>query len=274
MAALAAQGAKALEARDFPKAITLYTSAIAQHPTAVDYYIKRSTAYQRLEPPSNELALHDAEYGVSLGHKRGNKELIAQAQMRRGIALFRSGRVAEASKIFGFVRKRGGSWQKGAENVEGGKYGRPGIKGVTGLETWEIKVKKSLEGKEEADIEVLENPDVNAPPEKTEASKSTSTASHTGDKVTSSPPKLATIQTPASQIRHEWYQTSTDIVVTLFAKGVPKEQTAIEIQERSVGVSPGRVQLFKSTNIPFDIHQLSHSQFRKQLRLPSRTSFT
>ena len=237
MAALAAQGTAALEAKDFQKAISLYTAAITQHPTAVDYYIKRSTAYQRLQPPSNELALHDAEYGVSLAHKRGNKELIAQAQMRRGIALFRSGRVAEASKVFAFVRQRGGGWQKGGEDVKGDKYGRPGIKGVTGLETWEMKTQQALEGKQDMDVEVLENPDVKAP---SEDAKSTSKAVGRGEKAASlTPSKSAVVQTPASQVRHEWYQTSTDVVITLFAKGVPKDQTTIEIQERSVSLLSG-----------------------------------
>ena len=45
------------------------------------------------------------------------------------------------------------------------------------------------------------------------------------------------VQTPANKIRHEWYQTTDTVVVTLFAKGVPKDKATIEIQERALTVS-------------------------------------
>lgn len=41
----------------------------------------------------------------------------------------------------------------------------------------------------------------------------------------------------ANSIRHEWYQSSETVVITLYAKGVPKEHANIDIQEHSVGVS-------------------------------------
>ena len=45
------------------------------------------------------------------------------------------------------------------------------------------------------------------------------------------------VQTQANKIRHEWYQTTDTVVVTLFAKGVPKDKATIEIQERALTVS-------------------------------------
>ena len=45
------------------------------------------------------------------------------------------------------------------------------------------------------------------------------------------------VQTPANKIRHEWYQTADTVVVTLFAKGVPKDKATIEVQERALAIS-------------------------------------
>lgn len=42
------------------------------------------------------------------------------------------------------------------------------------------------------------------------------------------------VTTPPSKIRHEWYQTATQVVLTIYVKGVPKDKAMIEIKERSV----------------------------------------
>ncbi|KAI1964032.1 Cochaperone protein [Ophidiomyces ophidiicola] len=45
-------------------------------------------------------------------------------------------------------------------------------------------------------------------------------------------------QDPASKkYRHEWYQNHDTVVVTLYAKGVPKDKAEIEIQERSLSIT-------------------------------------
>ena len=80
------RGEAALEAKNFSEAVTLFSAALAKSPTAVPYYIKRSTAYQRSQKYSE--ALNDAEIAVVLALKRAKRELISQAQLRRGIALF------------------------------------------------------------------------------------------------------------------------------------------------------------------------------------------
>ncbi|OAX82037.1 hypothetical protein ACJ72_03612 [Emergomyces africanus] len=49
---------------------------------------------------------------------------------------------------------------------------------------------------------------------------------------------LATPQVPvATTVRHEWYQTNDTVVVTLYAKGVPKEKADIDIQEDSLSIT-------------------------------------
>lgn len=44
----------------------------------------------------------------------------------------------------------------------------------------------------------------------------------------------AGVITPANKIRHEWYQTSAHIVLTLYVKGVPKDRTTVEITNQTV----------------------------------------
>ena len=86
----AKRGAEALSAGRHAEAIEAYSQAIRASPTAPDYYIKRSTAYQRSSPPDFASALSDAENAVLLAQKRAKRELIVQAQLRRAIALFLS----------------------------------------------------------------------------------------------------------------------------------------------------------------------------------------
>ncbi|KAI9892246.1 MAG: hypothetical protein M1814_001705 [Vezdaea aestivalis] len=245
MASRAAAGAAAVQASDFSKAITEYTAAIKELPNASPYYTARSTAYLRQTPPDLDSALHDAEYAITLAYKRGSKELIATAQMRRGIALFRSGRIAEASKVFEFVRVKGGGWIQGSSGQNEGSdasttdYGRAGIKGVSGLEAWEIRCQNALKGKEEEaeKVEVQEIPKVQAPNIGGTA-KSTAAPVSIASPVTKTAtdaPKQS--QTLAHNIRHDWYQSVTEVNISIYAKGIPPDATTVNFTPTSLSVS-------------------------------------
>ena len=91
------RGAKALDASDAHTAVSAYTQALIQHPTSPDYFVRRSTAFNRLKPPRNDLALRDAELAVVLGQKRAKREKIQAGQQRRVIALFGLGRYGDAA---------------------------------------------------------------------------------------------------------------------------------------------------------------------------------
>lgn len=217
----AAQGAAALASKDFTSAISHYTRAISSHPQAVDYYIKRSTAYTRISPPDPTLALSDAETAVVLAHKRGKRELIAQAQLRRGIALFGLERWADAGACFG--------WAKKLTPKEGS------------LPIWEMKVKGKLDslelGDERGAASVKEMPDVNIDALGKEAKKVGKECEKVEKPAGIEEPRVEGVQTPASKIRHEWYQTNDTVVITLFAKGVPKDKAIIDIQSQSMAIS-------------------------------------
>ena len=227
----ASRGASALSSGDFASAITHYTEALTTNATAVDYYIKRSTAYTRMSPADHQASLKDAETAVQLAVKRAKRELIAQSQLRRAIALFGLEHFADAKQCL--------EWSK--------KYNE---KEKT-LPIWAMKIDSKLKGLEEGDpraaVTVKETPDVDVstalqatdsikPVEKQEGPKGTDGIKE-APKEPSTTPKLQGAQTPASKIRHEWYQTPENIIVTLYCKAIPKDKATVEIKDNSLEVS-------------------------------------
>ena len=101
---LADRALAAFKSSDYLTAITLYTTALSSSPEALDYYLKRSIAYQRTSQP--ELSLRDAEIALTVAKKRGKREAIGAAQMRRGIALYQLKRYGDAGFCFREAEKR------------------------------------------------------------------------------------------------------------------------------------------------------------------------
>ncbi|KAI9725005.1 MAG: hypothetical protein M1812_000281 [Candelaria pacifica] len=217
----AARGSSALTKGKYNDAVTHYTKAIEISPQAVGYYIKRATAYQRSSPPDHSSAFNDAETAVVLANKRGNRELIAEAQLRRGIALFGLDRWADAGFCFDVVRKLNEK-----ENS---------------LSIWDSKVKSKLQGLDDkrGTVTVKELPDLPDAGKQEKKVENTNGASAEAEYKTSvaEGKKPEGVQTPADKIRHEWYQTADNVVITLLAKGVPKDKAIIDIQEESLSVS-------------------------------------
>lgn len=214
----AARGSSALMKGNYNDAVTHYTKAIEILPQAVGYYIKRATAYQRSSPPDHSSAFNDAETAVVLANKRGNREMIAEAQLRRGIALFGLDRWADAGFCFDIVRKLNEK-----ENS---------------LSIWDSKVKSKLQGLDDKRgiVTVKELPDLPdaGKQEKKEENKNGVSAEAEDKTSVAEGKKPEGVQTPADKIRHEWYQTTDNVVITLLARGVPKDKAIIDFQEESV----------------------------------------
>ncbi|KAA8912439.1 SGS domain-containing protein [Sphaerosporella brunnea] len=231
------QALKAFNASNYSDAITYYTQALELNPEVPDYYLKRSTSYQR--SGQYELALHDAELAVVLANKRGKREMIGSAQMRRGIALHLLGRYGDAGFCFDAAEKRVGEKEKNM------------------LAIWRKKLELALEKLDEDDVNrevtILEFPQVEIPKpkqvQKAEVDKEAEEFS-----LPSPPPESAPISTvappapsassapigvvtPANKIRHEWYQTGTHVVMSLFVKGVPKDKAVVEITDKNISIS-------------------------------------
>ncbi|OJD33027.1 sgt1 and cs domain containing protein [Diplodia corticola] len=211
----------AVQAGQYDVAVAKYTEALASQPTAVSYYIGRSTAYQRLSPPNLEAALQDAEIAVNLAHKRQKRELIGEAQHRRAVALFALGQYANAGHVFGIVKKFN-------ENEKT-------------LPMWAMKIESKLknlpEGDEALKVTAVDVPDTepeSAPkPQSTKSSDSSTTKGEQKASATPSVPQL----TPADKVRHDWYSSGESVTISILAKGVPKDKVTVEIEERSLAVS-------------------------------------
>jgi suppressor of G2 allele of SKP1 len=208
MANEAARGKKALEAKKYDEAITEFTAALKASPTSPDYLIQRSTAYHRTN--NFTAALADANNAVINAQKRAKRELIIEAQFRRGCALYGLERFGDALFVFDIVKRMDEKHKMVA--------------------IWIQKTKTTLEkldeGDEKKQCNVQETPDSGE--HKKGGSNGTAVPA-----TPQSPPQ----QTPADKIRHEWYQNSDHVYFTLLAKGVPKEKTQIDIKERSLTIS-------------------------------------
>ncbi|KAH0542280.1 hypothetical protein FGG08_003307 [Glutinoglossum americanum] len=222
---MATQALEAFNAGNYALAITLYTTQLSQYPSTLDYYIKRSTAYQRTADYAS--ALSDAEVAAALAHKRGRRDVLATAQLRRGIALYMLGRYGDAKICFEAVKRLNDKER--------------------GLDIWMGKCEKGLRELPADDEKGLGNvkeiPDVEVPKPGTSHDKGKENVKpdDAGKKGQSSAPTQASsaaeAQTPANKIRHDWYQTRTDVVFTLLAKGVPKDEASIDIEEQSFSIS-------------------------------------
>jgi len=212
----ASRGAAALNEGRLDDAIKEYSAAIAENPLAPDYFIKRSTAYQRASPPQYDAALKDAENAVVLAHRRAKRELIAQAQLRRAIVLYCLERYGDSEFILGVVKKLNQSEKT--------------------LPIWENKIKqkksKLPEGDEKSVVTVKELPVIEEKEDDTVNDTVKDKAKET-EKPSSKVPE----QTPPNKIKHDWYQSSDKVYFTLLAKGVPKEQATIQIRNSSVSIS-------------------------------------
>jgi len=216
-------GSDALAAKDYTEAIRAYTQAIKVSPTSPDYFIKRSTAYQRSSPPDYPLAFADAENAVIFAQNRAKRELIIQAQMRRAIALFGLERYADASFVLDIIKRMDPKERT--------------------IAIWESKIKTKLAALDAEDpkakITVKEKPEPAQSTSSSTAAPTTSTENKPATAVTtaSTAPAPAITQTPADKIRHDWYQNADNVYFTLLAKGVPKEKATVDIQDRALSIS-------------------------------------
>jgi suppressor of G2 allele of SKP1 len=218
----AKKGDTALSASQYTEAIQHYTSALGVNPTAVKYYIGRSTAYQRAQKFPEALA--DAEIAVVLAHKRATRELIKDAQFRRALALFFLEQYGDTEFILDMVKELDPKDKM--------------------LPIWTMKVAAKLKGLPEDDakrkITVKKVPDVEVPsaPAVTTTSKPAKSSEGEASNKTEAPaaPKPV-VPTPANKIKHDWYQSNDSVTVNILAKGAPKDATVVEFEKDTLTVS-------------------------------------
>lgn len=217
MATQAARGRKALEEKKYGQAIAEFTAAIKEAPTSPDFYTQRSVAYQR--DGSHEAALADAQQAVLNAQARGKKEAIVEAQFRRGVALYKLGRLGDAE----FILKRVKEMQSDHKQAD------------MWISKTVLDLKKVPQGDKQRECTISETPSPQDAPVGPSSSNDTSTTSTQSPSKPAMPP--APQQTPGDKIRHEWYQNTENIYFTLLARGVPKDEAQVEITERSMSIS-------------------------------------
>ncbi|KAM0698935.1 hypothetical protein Q7P36_000979 [Cladosporium allicinum] len=231
MASQYARGKQLIEEKKLDEAIVALTSALKESPTSPVYLTTRALAYQRNKQYPEALA--DADAAVVYAHKREKRELIIDAQLRRGIVLYNLQRYGDARAVFDIVKRM----KKDHKEVS----------------MWQgqvdYKVKLLGEDHEQMQVTVKEIPDLDAEalrvgekgPQapKTNGAPTPTTATTSAAAAASAPaPAPAAIQqTPVDKIRTDWYQNNQNVYLTLLARGVPADKTQIDITERTLSVT-------------------------------------
>jgi suppressor of G2 allele of SKP1 len=257
----AARGKVALAASpaDGPKALVEYTRALLEHPHSADYFAERSKAFTRLSPARYDLALQDAEYAVLIGRKLGRRAKIQSGQQRRVVALYGLGRYQDA----GFLLQTMEKWRsKGQDALPGASKEQTNSNNPDQAEghIWKSKIDMKMSNmteEESANIAVKEYPEIDLPnasdmKKKLQAQlnqdgtynyegnaepKQAPKVTPTSTVATSAPTSTSTTSSAPTTIRHEWYQNAQSVILTIYAKGVPKHKAHIDIQDDSLEIS-------------------------------------
>jgi suppressor of G2 allele of SKP1 len=222
MASQYARGKQLIEEKKLDEAVVALTSALKESPTSPVYLTARALAYQRNKQYPEALA--DANAAVVYAHKRAKKELIIDAQLRRGIVLFNLQRYGDARAVFEIVKRMKQDHKEVA--IWSGQI--------------EYRVKTLGEDHEQMKVTIQEIPDLDA--EALRVGESGPQAPKTNGAPTptaaaSAPAPTTVQQTPVDKIRTDWYQNNLNVYLTLLAKGVPADKTKIKITERTLNIT-------------------------------------
>jgi len=190
---------------DFNSALDAYNQAIQLDETNSDAFVRRSLTHTKLGNFTD--ALEDANKAISLDSKNG------KGYLRKGIACFELEEYETALSAF--------------EKALSLDPDNPTLK------TWIRKCNAELGVDESPLPPVVNHSPSPAPP----VSSAPSVPSPSPISTPAPAPAPASAPTPASKIRHEWYQNNSHVFVTVFAKGVKKEDATVDIQPDSLSVA-------------------------------------
>ena len=220
MATQAARGKQLIEEKKFEEAVVALTAALKESPTSPAYLTQRALAYQRNKQYTEALA--DAEAAAVHAHKRAKKELIVDAQVRRGVILYNLERYGDAQAVLDIVKRM----NKDVKEV--GQWTAMIASKSKALGDDHEKMQVTVKEIPELDMEALKvgesGPTVSA------TNGATSASTH-------APATTPVTQTPVVKIRHDWYQNNQNVYLTLLAKGVPQDKAVVEITERFMSIS-------------------------------------
>ena len=218
MSTEAGKGQEAMKVSDYQTAIKHLTAALKTSQSPL-WLIQRATCYQRTG--QHDLSLIDADNALLASIGRGKRDLIATSHFRRAVALHGLGRFGDARLCLTWCNKRNDKEK--------------------GLTIWMAKVKADFEkaGGDDAECNKITVKEVPDKPEEV-----TSDSAPKEEKKAPVPSKAPAVTvapaaqtpTPKEKIRTEWYQSTNTVTIEVFAKGVPKENAEVKIEEGNVRI--------------------------------------
>eukprot|EP01027_Heterolobosea_sp_BB2_P006394 GEZU01009674.1.p1 GENE.GEZU01009674.1~~GEZU01009674.1.p1 ORF type:complete len:382 (-),score=124.08 GEZU01009674.1:58-1182(-) len=206
-AAEAFQAANALFVdEDYEGALQKYTDAIELDNKVADYYVKRAATYIKLGNFTD--AIEDTNAALKLEPNN------ATAYLRQGIAYFELEEYESAKSA-----------------LEKGQRINPSD---SQFQKWLRKCNAELENEKQGSAASKPTPP------STEAKPQAQTENQQQQRTT---PQQAAAPVPSTQpkkearYRHEWYQSPNYVNVSVFAKGIKKEQLEVEIEPKSLSIT-------------------------------------
>ncbi|XP_008796893.2 protein SGT1 homolog isoform X2 [Phoenix dactylifera] len=202
---LEARAKEAFVDDNFELAVDLYTQALDMDPKNADLYADRAQANIKLKNFTEAVA--DANKAIELD------PLIVKAYLRKGTACVKLE-----------------EYQTAKASLETGACLAPGDSRFTRL------IKECNERIAEETIDLPKKVMLNVPPSTMSSSSNISTEIAKD----SQPLKDATCQSTAMpnkpKYRHDYYNSSTEVVLTIFAKGIPAKNVSVDFGEQTLSV--------------------------------------
>ncbi|KAJ6186062.1 hypothetical protein N7519_007363 [Penicillium mononematosum] len=225
--------------------------------------------------PNYQAALNDAEIALQLAKERGNRELIISAQMRRAVSLYQLERYGDAEFVFGIIAEKTKS-QKVPENKSeqvqaamggpGSGWGGPRNNYRAQMPIWTAKLQRKLAELPKDDpkraVSIAEFPssihvptadevkaqltglsaglsagnNVGAAPASQQTEQPSEAEAILASRLQSSNTSATATSITPDKVRHEWYQSRDSVVVTLYVKGISKDNVAVDLKEDLVSL--------------------------------------
>lgn len=200
------RGDLCLDEKDFLGAISNYSLALKENPKAFQALLKRSTAYQRLK--NLDAAKRDISEAFQVAELRGKRSDI-------GLCYFRLGLIFYIEKDFEVA-----------------------LKNIQKAEEFDCQEQTLSNWKAKAEYDVKKN----ASSDKSGSSTSgnTPTSTPTPVNTTTGSTHIDTINKHAPlkvKIRDDWYQSSSAVIITIYAKNINPDTLKIQFSNKSVSIS-------------------------------------
>lgn len=245
-----AKGDKDVKEKDFLTAISSYSAAIKENPDAFQAYLKRSSAYTKLK--NDDAAKKDISQAFTIAENRGKRQEKGICHFRLALLNYRAKEYKPALKNFEKAKEYGCNdptfelWKNkldydikknpGLLNDDDDSDDELDLVNIAASNTADSEFGTASETKKSTPkIEEITSDTISEP---TSEIKATSTNKAIDDQKTSTNMEVINQHAPLKvKIRDDWYQSSSEVIITIYAKNVKQETLSIEFGNKSVTVS-------------------------------------